>query len=82
MLAQASGPLGLCSASDGFRYTWVHKILLMSFVVHLGAVIYGMPRTPYPDVANIPLLSSHHGQRSFISLRNNAKVSIIRYTEI
>ncbi|MGO1591282.1 MAG: MFS transporter [Ancrocorticia sp.] len=44
---------GLRSVIDGFRYTWIHKILLMSFVVDLIAMIFGMPRALYPEIANI-----------------------------
>ena len=41
------------SIVDGFRYTWAHKILLMSFVVDLIAMVFGMPRALYPEIANI-----------------------------
>lgn len=37
---------------DGFRYTWVHKILLVSFLVDLIAMVAGMPRALYPEIAN------------------------------
>lgn len=37
---------------EGFRYTWVHKILLASFLVDLIAMVFGMPRALYPEIAN------------------------------
>lgn len=37
---------------EGFRYTWVHKILLVSFLVDLIAMVAGMPRALYPEIAN------------------------------
>lgn len=45
--------IGIGSIVDGFRYTWSHKILLMSFVVDLIAMVFGMPRALYPEIANI-----------------------------
>ncbi len=45
--------IGIGSIVDGFRYTWAHKILLMSFVVDLIAMVFGMPRALYPEIANI-----------------------------
>lgn len=47
------GALGLRSVIEGFRYTWIHKILLMSFVVDLIAMVFGMPRSLYPEIANV-----------------------------
>lgn len=44
---------GLGSIAAGFRYTWAHKILLMSFVVDLIAMVFGMPRALYPEIANV-----------------------------
>lgn len=51
--ARAARSLGMRSVIDGFRYTWTHKILLMSFVVDLIAMVFGMPRALYPQIANL-----------------------------
>lgn len=42
----------LKSILGGFSYTWAHKILLMSFLVDLIAMVFGMPRALYPQIAN------------------------------
>ncbi|GAA2053899.1 MFS transporter [Williamsia deligens] len=50
----ASSPrvAGLRSVIDGFRYLRGHKVLLMSFVVDLIAMIFGMPRALFPQMAH------------------------------
>lgn len=65
---KASGSLGLRSVIDGFRYTWIHKILLMSFVVDLIAMIFGMPRALYPEIANIDFGGPQSGGMAFALL--------------
>lgn len=47
-----TGTPGLRSVIDGFRYLRGHKILLMSFVVDLIAMIFGMPRALFPEIAH------------------------------
>ena len=42
---------GFRSVVVGLGYLWVHKLLLMSFVVDLIAMIFGMPRALFPEVA-------------------------------
>lgn len=66
--AKASRSLGLRSVIDGFRYTWIHKILLMSFVVDLIAMIFGMPRALYPEIANIDFGGPQSGGMAFALL--------------
>ncbi|MGA4508528.1 MFS transporter [Propionibacteriaceae bacterium G1746] len=44
---------GLRSIIDGLHYTWLNKIILMSFVVDLIAMIFGMPRILIPQIANV-----------------------------
>lgn len=63
-----SGSLGLRSVIDGFRYTWIHKILLMSFVVDLIAMVFGMPRALYPEIANIDFGGPQTGGMAFALL--------------
>ncbi|MBT0566430.1 MFS transporter [Williamsia sp. CHRR-6] len=50
----ADGPstAGLRSVIDGFRYLSGQPVLLMSFVVDLIAMIFGMPRALFPQMAH------------------------------
>ncbi|MFZ0529069.1 MAG: MFS transporter [Propionicimonas sp.] len=48
----AIGTPGLRSVVDGLAYLRVHPILLMSFVVDLIAMIFGMPRALAPQIAH------------------------------
>ncbi|MBX5488443.1 MAG: MFS transporter, partial [Mycolicibacterium hassiacum] len=43
---------GLGAVVDGFRYVAGHKVVLMSFVVDLVAMIFGMPRALFPQMAH------------------------------
>lgn len=50
-----SGPrpaAGLRSVIDGLIYLRAHKVLLISFVVDLIAMIFGMPRALFPQMAD------------------------------
>jgi MFS family permease len=42
---------GLRSVVDGFRYLTLHKILLASFVMDIIAMVFGMPRALFPEMA-------------------------------
>ncbi|MBB3045755.1 MFS transporter [Nocardioides soli] len=44
---------GLRSVLEGFRYLGGHPVLLMSFVVDLIAMIFGMPRALFPEIAHV-----------------------------
>jgi MFS family permease len=46
------GTPGLRSVFDGFRYLRGHKVLMASFVVDLIAMIFGMPRALFPQMAH------------------------------
>jgi MFS family permease len=46
------GPPGLSAVLDGFTYLRGHPILLMSFVVDIIAMVFGMPRALFPQVAH------------------------------
>jgi MFS family permease len=46
------GPPGLSAVLDGFRYLSGHPVLLMSFVVDIIAMVFGMPRALFPQVAH------------------------------
>ena len=46
------GTPGLRSVIEGFAYLKGNRVLLMSFVVDLVAMIFGMPRALFPQIAN------------------------------
>ena len=43
---------GLASVWDGFRYLAGNTVVLMSFVVDLIAMVFGMPRALFPQIAH------------------------------
>jgi len=43
---------GLAAVLDGFGYLRGHPVLLMSFVVDIIAMVFGMPRALFPQVAH------------------------------
>lgn len=43
---------GLRAVLDGFRYLSTQKILLASFVVDIVAMVFGMPRALFPQIAH------------------------------
>jgi Transmembrane secretion effector len=47
------GPPGWRSVIDGFRYLRGHPVLLMSFVVDIIAMVFGMPRALFPEAAHV-----------------------------
>ncbi|CAM3539159.1 MFS transporter [Stackebrandtia soli] len=49
--AEASGKAGLSDIWDGLRYLVTQKILLASFLLDLIAMIAGMPRALFPEMA-------------------------------
>jgi hypothetical protein len=49
----AAGTPGLRAVIDGLRYLSGHPVLLMSFLVDLIAMIFGMPRALFPEVAHV-----------------------------
>ena len=46
------GSPGLRAVVDGLVYLGAHKILLLSFVVDLIAMVFGMPRALFPEMAH------------------------------
>lgn len=48
-----SGTPGLRSVIDGFGYLGRHPVLMMSFVVDIIAMLFGMPRALFPEVAHV-----------------------------
>ncbi len=49
----ATRNLGLGAVVDGLRYLGGHPVLLMSFVVDLIAMVFGMPRALFPEIAHL-----------------------------
>ena len=49
---QGSARWGFVAVLDGFRYLAGHHVVLMSFVVDLIAMILGMPRALFPQMAH------------------------------
>ncbi|MGN6161659.1 MAG: MFS transporter [Marmoricola sp.] len=43
---------GLASVVDGLRYLGGHPVLMMSFVVDIIAMVFGMPRALFPQIAH------------------------------
>ncbi len=43
---------GVRSVLDGFAYLSRHKVLLMSFLVDIIAMVFGMPRALFPQIAH------------------------------
>jgi MFS family permease len=50
--AQGSSKWGFGAVFDGFRYLAGNRVVLMSFVVDLIAMIFGMPRALFPEMAH------------------------------
>jgi len=52
--AAAAGPsrFGIAAVLDGFRYLAGNTVVLMSFVVDLIAMVFGMPRALFPQIAS------------------------------
>ena len=50
--AEGSSKWGFVAVLDGFRYLAGNRVVLMSFVVDLIAMILGMPRALFPEMAH------------------------------
>ncbi|MCA1190446.1 MFS transporter [Saccharopolyspora sp. 6T] len=50
-LAGAPTKAGLRSVVDGFRYLGTHPVLLTSFLMDIIAMVFGMPRALFPELA-------------------------------
>jgi MFS family permease len=64
----ASGTPGLRAVVDGLRYLRGHRVLLMSFVVDLIAMIFGMPRALFPEIAHVDFGGPAEGGLAFALL--------------
>ena len=59
---------GVRAVIDGFRYLRGHPILLMSFVVDLIAMVFGMPRALFPELADVAFGGPSEGGLAFALL--------------
>jgi len=63
-----SGTPGLRSVIEGFAYLRGHPVLLMSFVVDLIAMVFGMPRALFPEIAHLSFAGPDSGGLVFALL--------------
>ena len=64
----AAGTPGLRAVIDGLGYLKHHPVLLMSFVVDLIAMIFGMPRALFPEIAHLDFHGPSTGGLAFALL--------------
>jgi MFS family permease len=64
----AAGTPGLRAVADGLRYLRGHRVVLMSFVVDLLAMIFGMPRALFPEMAHVDFGGPAEGGLAFALL--------------
>ncbi|MEU5703959.1 MFS transporter [Streptomyces aurantiacus] len=50
--AAAAGRAGLKAIVEGFRYISLHQVLLLSFLADIIAMVFGMPRALFPQLAS------------------------------
>jgi MFS family permease len=62
------GPAGWRSVVDGFRYLRGHPVLLMSFLVDIVAMVFGMPRALFPEAAHLDFGGPESGGLAFALL--------------
>lgn len=62
--ASSSAP-GLRSVIDGLRYLGGHPVLMMSFVVDIIAMVFGMPRALFPEMAHVAFGGPDSGGLAF-----------------
>ncbi|MDQ4052545.1 MAG: MFS transporter [Actinomycetota bacterium] len=59
---------GLRSVVEGFGYLRGHPVLMMSFVIDILAMIFGMPRALFPQIAHESFLGPEEGGLAFAVL--------------
>ncbi|GAA1910824.1 MFS transporter [Nocardioides hwasunensis] len=59
---------GLSAVIDGFRYLRTQPVLMMSFVVDLIAMVFGMPRALFPEMAHVDFGGPSEGGLAFALL--------------
>ncbi len=64
----ALGSPGLTAVIDGFRYLRTQPVLMMSFVVDIIAMVFGMPRALFPEMAHVDFGGPAEGGLAFALL--------------
>ncbi len=59
---------GLSAVVDGFRYLRRQPVLMMSFVVDIIAMVFGMPRALFPEMAHLDFGGPSEGGLAFALL--------------
>ncbi len=59
---------GLRAVIDGFRYLRHQPVLMMSFVVDIIAMVFGMPRALFPEIADVNFGGPSEGGLAFALL--------------
>ncbi|WP_030483710.1 MFS transporter [Nocardioides aequoreus] len=62
------GSIGLKGVIDGFGYLRSQPVLLMSFVVDIIAMVFGMPRALFPEIAHVDFGGPESGGLAFALL--------------
>ena len=68
VLDAAAGAPGVKAVVDGFRYLRTQPVLMMSFVVDLIAMVFGMPRALFPEIAHVDFGGPENGGIAFALL--------------
>ena len=63
-----TGSLGLGAVLDGLKYLRGHPVLMMSFVVDIIAMVFGMPRALFPEIAHLDFGGPEGGGMAFALL--------------
>ena len=59
---------GFSAVADGFRYLAGHRVVLLSFVVDIIAMVFGMPRALFPAIAHLDFGGPQAGGMAFALL--------------
>ncbi len=59
---------GIRAVVDGFRYLRTQPVLMMSFVVDIIAMVFGMPRALFPEMADVEFGGPSEGGLAFALL--------------
>ena len=59
---------GIRAVVDGFRYLRTQPVLMMSFVVDIIAMVFGMPRALFPEMADVAFGGPSEGGLAFALL--------------
>jgi MFS family permease len=73
-MGDPGGHPGLKSVINGFGYLKYHKVLLVSFLVDLIAMVAGMPRALFPEIAHLSFHGPAEGGMEFAML--NAAIAL------